>query len=284
MAERLGQTITVENNTGGGGGIAASMVTHAPPDGTTMTLLTAGWASGAAVGKFPFDGDNTFGFLSAWSAPIRSSIQVPKDSPIKSFPDLLARAKANPGKITYVDHLARLDLSPDRKLGERQGRRRNGAGALSRLGQCRHRRAGRPRRRDARHRDLGLPARRQRPVPRARGDVAGALSAAARRADRRRDAAGRALHVLARHGGGAAHAAADRRSAQRRASPRAGAARRPGQAQGGRQHRDADHAGGDAPADGRRDRQLEAAHRRPTTSRCSSAGRGWGFAAPRPAA
>ena len=33
MAERLGQTITVENNTGGGGGIAASMVTHAPPDG-----------------------------------------------------------------------------------------------------------------------------------------------------------------------------------------------------------------------------------------------------------
>ena len=31
---RLGQSITVENNTGGGGGIAASMVTNAPPDGT----------------------------------------------------------------------------------------------------------------------------------------------------------------------------------------------------------------------------------------------------------
>src|SRR5262245_39457908 len=60
MAEKLGVTITVENNTGGGGGIAASMVTNAPPDGTNMTLLTAGWASGAAVGKFPFDGDNTF--------------------------------------------------------------------------------------------------------------------------------------------------------------------------------------------------------------------------------
>ena len=42
MADRLGQTITVENNTGGGGGIAASMVTHAPPDGYNMTLLTAG--------------------------------------------------------------------------------------------------------------------------------------------------------------------------------------------------------------------------------------------------
>ena len=101
MADRVGQTITVENNTGGGGGIAAGMVTHAPPDGTTMTLLTAGYASGAAVGKFPFDGDNTFGFLSMVCA-YPFVYQVPKDSPIKSFPDLLARAKADPGKITYV--------------------------------------------------------------------------------------------------------------------------------------------------------------------------------------
>jgi tripartite-type tricarboxylate transporter receptor subunit TctC len=100
LADRLGQTITVENNTGGGGGIAASMVTHAPPDGYNMTLLTAGWASGAAVGKFAFDGDNTFGFLSMVCAyPFIYS--VPNDSPIKSFADMLARAKANPGKMTY---------------------------------------------------------------------------------------------------------------------------------------------------------------------------------------
>jgi tripartite-type tricarboxylate transporter receptor subunit TctC len=101
MADRLGTTITVENNTGGGGGIAASMVTNSPPDGTSMTLLTAGWASGAAVGKFPFDGDNTFGFLTMVCA-YPFIFQVPKDSPIQSFPDLIARAKANPGKITYV--------------------------------------------------------------------------------------------------------------------------------------------------------------------------------------
>src|SRR6185295_17943947 len=101
MAERLGQSITVENNTGGGGGIAASIVSHAPPDGTNMTLLTAGYASGAAVGKFPFDGDNTFGFLSMVCA-YPFIYQVPKDSPIKSFEDLIARAKASPGKLTYV--------------------------------------------------------------------------------------------------------------------------------------------------------------------------------------
>src|SRR3954463_5117679 len=101
LAERLGQSVTVENNTGGGGGIAASIVSHAPPDGYSMSLLTAGYASGAAVGKFPFEGDSTFGFLSMVCA-YPFIYQVPKDSPIKSFPDLLERAKANPGKITYV--------------------------------------------------------------------------------------------------------------------------------------------------------------------------------------
>src|SRR6476661_4775578 len=101
MADRLGQTLTVENNTGGGGGIAASMVSHAPPDGYNMTLLTAGYASGAAVGKFPFDGDNTFGFITmVCSYPFVYS--VPADSPIKSFEDMIARAKAAPGKLSYT--------------------------------------------------------------------------------------------------------------------------------------------------------------------------------------
>jgi len=101
MTGPLGQSITVENNTGGGGGIAAGIVSNAPPDGYTMTLLTAGFASGAAVGKFKFDGDNTFGFVTmVCSYPF--VYLVPKDSPIKSFADMLARAKANPGKFSYV--------------------------------------------------------------------------------------------------------------------------------------------------------------------------------------
>ena len=101
MTGPLGQPISVENNTGGGGGIAAGMVMNAAPDGTSMTLLTAGYASGAAVGKFPFDGDNTFGFITmVCSYPF--AYIVPKDSPIQSFPDMLARAKASPGKLSYV--------------------------------------------------------------------------------------------------------------------------------------------------------------------------------------
>ncbi len=101
MAGPLGQSITVENNTGGGGGIAANMVTRSPPDGYSLTMLTAGYASGAAVGKFPFDRQNTFGFVSMVCA-YPFVYCVPKDSAIQSFADMLARAKANPGKLTYV--------------------------------------------------------------------------------------------------------------------------------------------------------------------------------------
>jgi tripartite-type tricarboxylate transporter receptor subunit TctC len=101
MTGPLRQSITVENNTGGGGGIAAGIVSHAPPDGHAMTLLTAGFASGAAVGKFQYEGDRTFGFITmVCSYPF--VYLVPKDSPIQSFPDMLARAKANPGKLSYV--------------------------------------------------------------------------------------------------------------------------------------------------------------------------------------
>ena len=163
------------------------MVSHAPPDGNNMTLLTAGYASGAAVGKFPFDGDNTFGFLTMVCA-YPFVYAVPKDLPIKSFPDMLARAKANPGKLTYViTSLGSVYHLIGSWVGM-QGRHRHGAGPLSRLGQRGHRRDGRAGRRDARHRDLGFPAHRQRPVPRAGGDLADALSAVARCADGRRDA------------------------------------------------------------------------------------------------
>jgi tripartite-type tricarboxylate transporter receptor subunit TctC len=85
MTGPLGQSISVENNTGGGGGIAAGIVANAPPDGHVMTLLTAGYASGAAVGKFKFEGDKTFGFItmvcrihsSTWCRRIRRSNRSP---------------------------------------------------------------------------------------------------------------------------------------------------------------------------------------------------------------
>jgi tripartite-type tricarboxylate transporter receptor subunit TctC len=101
LGERLGQSIYVENNSGGGGSVALTTVTRAPPDGTTLTMMTAGFASGVSVGKFQYEGDKSFGFVTMCCAyPMVWS--VPPNSPIKSFEDMLARAKANPGKLTYV--------------------------------------------------------------------------------------------------------------------------------------------------------------------------------------
>ena len=101
MTGPLGTPISVENHTGGGGGIAVGMVQNATPDGHTMTLLTAGYATGAAVDKFKFEGEKSFAYITmVCSYPF--VYMVPKDSPIKSFEDMLARAKANPDKMTYV--------------------------------------------------------------------------------------------------------------------------------------------------------------------------------------
>ena len=163
------------------------MVTHAPPDGYNMTLLTAGYASGAAVGKFPFDGDNTFGFLSMVCA-YPFIYRVPKDSPIQSFPDMLARAKANPGKLTYVItslgsiyHLigswvgskAGVDMVPVPYRGSANAVADVMGGRVDVMLDTA---------------TSGFPARHQWPVPRAGGDLADALSAVARCADGRRDA------------------------------------------------------------------------------------------------
>ena len=260
MADRLGQSITVENNTGGGGGIAASMVTNAPPDGYAMTLLTAGYASGAAVGKFAFDGDNTFGFLSMVCA-YPFIYCVPKDSPIQSFADMLARAKANPGKMTYVItslgsiyHLigswvgskAGVEMMPVPYRGSAAAVTDVMAGRVDVMLDTAT--SGFPRVTSGQFRALAVTSPTRYPLLPDAPTVAETLP-------------GPALHVVARHGDVAAHAAADHRPAERRVAPRAGAARRSGQAQGGRQHRHADDARGDAPADRRRDRHLEADHR-----------------------
>ncbi len=160
-------------------------------------MLTAGYASGAAVGKFPFDGDNTFGFVSMVCA-YPFVYCVPKDSPIQSFPDMLARAKANPGKLTYVItslgsvyHLigswvgmkAGIDMVPMPYRGS--------AAAVTDV-------LSGPRRRHARHRDLRLPAHPSGQFRALAVTSPDALSADAGRADRGRDAARRALHVVAR--------------------------------------------------------------------------------------
>jgi tripartite-type tricarboxylate transporter receptor subunit TctC len=102
LAERLGQTVVIENNTQGAGIVAEQLAHKSVPDGYTMVMLTAGYPGRAALHQgLAFDPLDGFSFVTlVCGYPFVYS--VAPNSPIKSFPDLLERAKAKPNTITYT--------------------------------------------------------------------------------------------------------------------------------------------------------------------------------------
>jgi tripartite-type tricarboxylate transporter receptor subunit TctC len=99
LSEHLGQQFFIENRPGAGTNIGTEAVVRASPDG--YTLLIAG--STAAINATLFEQLN-FVFLRD-TAPIASIVRVPQlmqvtpSLPVKSVPEFIAHAKANPGKI-----------------------------------------------------------------------------------------------------------------------------------------------------------------------------------------
>jgi tripartite-type tricarboxylate transporter receptor subunit TctC len=101
LSPLLGQPVVVENKPGAGGVIGSDTVAKAAPDGHTLLLATAGHSTAAAMmQKLPFDAVKDF----AWITTVTTypfAIATASDSPIKSLDDLVKRAKASPGRITY---------------------------------------------------------------------------------------------------------------------------------------------------------------------------------------
>ncbi len=99
MAEDLGQQVVIENKPSAGGIVAANDVARAPADGHTLLLLTNGNAVSQALFKqLPYDPVNDFAMISTVGAFSLVLLNDPK-APARSVQELIAAAKATPGKL-----------------------------------------------------------------------------------------------------------------------------------------------------------------------------------------
>src|SRR5438309_4667026 len=101
LSERFGQPVVVENRSGGAGLLANEALAKSPPDGHTLVLLSGAHPATAALNRaLPYDPVRDFGMVGTVVAyPL--VISVAPGSPIRSFAELLERARAEPGKLTY---------------------------------------------------------------------------------------------------------------------------------------------------------------------------------------
>ena len=101
MAESLRQPVVIDNRAGAGGLVGTEYAAKQPPDGYTLVLITGAYPVQAAMLKsMPFDPLSDIAMVSLLTS-YPFVISVRQDSPFRSLGDLIAYAKANPGKLNY---------------------------------------------------------------------------------------------------------------------------------------------------------------------------------------
>ena len=104
MARLMGQGVIVENKAGAGGAVGHAQVARAAPDGYTIMMALSSIAiipvADEVNGRQPTYRMSDFTPIALVSAD-PTVLMVPQDSPWKTLKDLVADAKARPGKISY---------------------------------------------------------------------------------------------------------------------------------------------------------------------------------------
>ncbi len=102
LAQRLGQSVYVENRAGGGGNIGIKMAASAEPDGYTLLVTSTVIMINPALYKVaPFDPQKDFKPIGELATAPMVLFAHPKLG-VKTLKDLEAHAKANPGKLDYA--------------------------------------------------------------------------------------------------------------------------------------------------------------------------------------
>ncbi len=126
LSKTIGQQVVVENKPGAGGNIGGAEAARAAPDGYTIFMTTSGInaINPALYSKMPFDPNKDLAPVSALVS-LNNVLVVHPSVTAKSVTDVIAMAKAQPGKMTYASsgsgtsihmsaemfkHLAKVDI------------------------------------------------------------------------------------------------------------------------------------------------------------------------------
>jgi tripartite-type tricarboxylate transporter receptor subunit TctC len=102
LKDRLGQPVVVENKPAAGGTVATADVAHSAPDGYTMLLAFNGpLAFAPLLQKLPYDVQKDLAPVIITSSQ-PNVLAINATLPVHSVKELVAYAKANPGKLNYA--------------------------------------------------------------------------------------------------------------------------------------------------------------------------------------
>ncbi len=102
LSKSIGQSVFIDYKPGAGSTIGADIVAKSAPDGYNMVmLLTAHAVNASLMPKLPYDTVKDFASITL-AATLPLVVVVNAQSPIKTLQDLIAAARANPGKLNYA--------------------------------------------------------------------------------------------------------------------------------------------------------------------------------------